>query len=133
MRYADFRDITEPDIFLSYLKAVSRNAALDALRRLALRTRQFELDLSLAPGDPSDVLPTPEEIYLARELRDELLGHLDNESQYLLDMLVDGYALGEISEKLGISYSAAGVRVHRLRDRVRKYMKERQIRPGQDV
>jgi DNA-directed RNA polymerase specialized sigma24 family protein len=45
---------------------------------------------------------------------------LTEEEQKLLGQLIQGLSLSEIADKLGISYTSAGVRLHRLRKKLRR-------------
>ncbi len=59
------------------------------------------------------------------QLRDELLSGLDPADQQLMKLLIEGYTLPEISSRLELSYSNAAVRLHRLRQTLRKYMQDK--------
>ena len=68
---------------------------------------------------------TPEDIVQTLEVLNKgILAKLDNNDQALVKLLLDGYTLREIAQQLEIDYSTAGVRVHRLRERLRNLLKE---------
>ena len=123
MSYGRFEDLQDPEKFLAYFRAVCRNVARDALKRLApelasgLSLEDFE---NLRPRD--NVTATPEQILQAQQLREQLLNDLGPGDRNLLTMLMNGRSLDEIALGLGLSYQNAGVRVHRLRQIIRKVM-----------
>lgn len=125
VQYCNFQELQDADEFLAYLRAVSLNASRDALRRLAPRAADVPLE-EIETGRESRSRPeTPEEILLARQLREELLDQLNPIDQQLLQLLIEGYSLDEIAARLGLSYSNAGVRLHRLRQVLRNYIAEK--------
>jgi len=126
IKYGNFQELQEPEAFLSYFRAVCRNVARDALARLAPElATQVPLEELETPSHRVEQPATPEELARAQQLRNELLGALDSQDQQLLRFLIEGYNLPEISARLGLSYAAAGVRLHRLRITLRKYMNEK--------
>ena len=126
IKYGDFRELQDPDAFLSYFRAVCRNVARDALFRVA---PELATDIPLEELEalsPQAKRPaTPEQLLRAEQLRDELLSGLDNTDQQLMKLIVEGYTLSDISNRLGLTYSNTAVRLHRLRGTLRKYMIER--------
>jgi DNA-directed RNA polymerase specialized sigma24 family protein len=65
---------------------------------------------------------SPEVRASLRETVDRARGHLDPEDAQLLEMLLLGYKIGEVAATLGVSYSAAALRVHRLRHRLARLL-----------
>jgi len=125
VQYCNFQELQDADEFLAYLRAVSLNASRDALRRLAPRAADVPLEDLETGREPRSRPETPEEILLARQLREELLAQLDPTDQKLLQLLIAGYSLGEIAKRLGLTYSNAGVRLYRLREFLRDYITEK--------
>ena len=119
-RYCKFSDLIEVDAFLRYLRAVFANAARDMLKSVAEPAEQGELvDIRVSEE-------TPEDIVIAQETLNEFMNQLDDEGdQEMLRLSMDGYDLAEIADRLGLSYSNAGVRLHRSRERLRNYLKKR--------
>jgi RNA polymerase sigma factor (sigma-70 family) len=123
IQYCDFKKLQDSESFLSYFRAVCRNAGLNALRRLIPESvnevsfDEFEM-LSARVNRPD----TPEQVLRAQQLVDELLKSLDPADQELMKLLLEGYSLAEIASRVGLSYVNAGVRLHRLRDALRKYI-----------
>ncbi len=128
IKYCDFERLQDPDGFLSYFRAVCRNVARDALKRFAPElAAQVPLE-ELETSSPRSQKPeTPEELAHAQQLKDELLGSLDAADQELFKLLIEGYTLTEISDRLQLSYANAAVRLHRLRLALRKYMQEKDL------
>jgi len=57
----------------------------------------------------------------------EILELLKEPDRLLLRMVVEGYDLNEISEKLGLSYGNAAVRLHRIRNHLRNYLEAKHL------
>lgn len=51
---------------------------------------------------------------------ESLLNTLNEEDQALISMVREGHSVSEISNSLSISYSAAGTRISRIREKLRK-------------
>ena len=128
IKYCDFQELQDPDAFLPYFRAVCRNVARDALRRLAPElAAQVPLE-ELDTASPRVEQPaTPEQLARAEQLKRELLATLDSEDQQLFRLLIEGYSLPEVSDRLNLSYANAAVRLHRLRVLLRNYMKDKNL------
>jgi len=122
-RYCDFRKLRDPGDFQRYLQTVAQNVANDYLREM----QQIVLDIGEEDVALDGVLPvaTPEQVARARELVERLGNELTPEEKTLAGLLVEGHTVSEIAERLGLSYSNAGVRIHRLRQHVRNLLKEK--------
>ena len=62
-----------------------------------------------------------------REVEDDfrsLLAYVSPEDRLVLEMVLAGYSVRELAEALGIGYSAAGMRVHRAKNRLRVRVQE---------
>ena len=116
-QYCKFADLTDVDAFLRYLKAVCRNAALDMLKSVGRSSEQGELADSRVSEE------TPEDVVIAQETLNDFLNQLDESDREMLHLSMEGYDLAEIADRLGLSYSNAGVRLHRSRERLRSYLK----------
>jgi RNA polymerase sigma factor (sigma-70 family) len=119
-RYRPFADLRDVAAFRSYLYSMTQNVCRSYLRSVLSRP-EVSLDDMLATL-PDAGLIDPEDTLAARDLLDGILGPLDDADRQIIRLLADGYGLPEIQEALGIGYSDAGVRVHRLRRRVRNYL-----------
>jgi RNA polymerase sigma factor (sigma-70 family) len=131
VRYCDFRKVPNGASFLAYLRAVCRHTAFDLRRHMVAASGHQPV--SAVPEGPGGAARQPfpaEQSLLRQELRRELMRHLDPEEQQLLGMLAAERSLAEIASKFAISYSNAGVRVHRLRAKLRKLLAEEEKPPG---
>lgn len=118
-QYAEFTEFSEPEDFLGYIATIARHAALDLKK--AEGRYVTGLDLTLCDFIPGT--PTPAQHESARRSLLELLEQLDPEERHLVDLLMEGFSLDEIAGQLKISYANAAVRIHRLRERLRKSLK----------
>jgi len=126
LRYGDFKELQDPRAFSNYLKAVCRRVARDDLTRLARHTGHASL-AELEAELPSRTA-TPEQDLVAVELEEELMQHLNESERQLLKLLVEGYGVSEIRGKLGLGYSAVGVRVFRLREKLSNYLISKKLK-----
>lgn len=126
-RYRPFSDLRDAVAFRSYLYSMSQNVCRSYLRSVLTRP-EVSLDemLTMLP-DAGSI--DPEDALAAREVLDEILGQLDDADRQIIRLLADGYGLQEIQQALGIGYSDAGVRVHRLRRRLRNYLSSKSFDP----
>lgn len=106
--------VDKPEAFISYALAICRNTSLNYRTQLL---RFQEVDSSAeqaesikAPGENPEL-----QIILARRIL-----QLGQPYRELLDLLLEGNSIVEIAKKLGISYSATAVRIHRLRNELTK-------------
>ena len=68
---------------------------------------------------------TPEDLVIAQETLNEFMNQLNETDRTMLSLSMDGYGLTEIADRLGLSYSNAGVRLHRSRERLRKFLRKK--------
>lgn len=127
VRSCPFQNLADGDAFLAYLRTVSKNAAVDVLNELGRTPRAVPLLGTEESDREPEGHPTPEQEVQSDELRRELLAVLDSVERRLLKMLIDDRTLTDIAAELNLSYSNAGVRVHRLRSKLRKYMQDRRL------
>ena len=126
--YCTFADLLDPDDFLLYLRAVCRNAARDALKHLAAEA----VVESAEEGELEEIRvseETPENLISARETLNEFRQQLDESDRKMVNLLIEGFDLPEIADRLALSYQNAGVRLHRLRERLQNYLKTREMHP----
>jgi RNA polymerase sigma factor (sigma-70 family) len=99
----------------AYVAAMTRNIAISQFRS-ARRQPPDSHDLS----EPTEAFEMPSfDTLLALE---ELTQALTPADRRLLELVLEGRRLPEMAEQLGISYSAAGVRLHRLRQRIAAHL-----------
>lgn len=117
-RYGPFEDLQEIAVLRAYLRTVCRRVVHSYYSQ---RDTQLSVPMDATVPLSSDDLD-PEQEVSAKLLLDTILERLGDEDRKLLRMTVAGYSLSEIAAELQIGYSAAGLRVHRLRNRVRKWL-----------
>jgi RNA polymerase sigma factor (sigma-70 family) len=96
---------------LAYLIKTCRNVAIDR----NVRAEQTPLDDLINV----DSIPAPEQQSEAVVDLEHVFDELTAEDRALLGWIRDGHSISEIARKLDLSYTAAGVRVHRLKKRLR--------------
>jgi RNA polymerase sigma factor (sigma-70 family) len=117
LRYGDLESFETDAQLAAYLRAIVWRLALAEMRRVAVTA-------PLEPGD-QEQLASPfgatdsDAEFAAADLK-SLAEGLSDEDQALLGQLVVGRTLTEIADSAGVSYSAAAVRVHRLKDKLRE-------------
>src|SRR5712691_11602207 len=81
------------------------------------------------PAQTEDTLRSmhQEESVIMSLQANEILELLKEPDRLLLRMVVEGYDLNEISEKLGLSYGDAAVRLHRIRNHLRNYLEAKHL------
>jgi len=80
------------DAFLPYFRAVCRNVARDALRRLRQNWHTGSLENSTQLRLALSNRLRPEQLARAEQLKRELLATLDSEDQQLFRLLIEGYS-----------------------------------------
>jgi RNA polymerase sigma factor (sigma-70 family) len=120
LRYADLSSFESDAQVAAYLSQIVWRLAVDERRRIAdaesVDSRGLELQALVAHSSEVDA-------QLARSDLSVLAQDLPQTDQVLLGELLSGRTLTEIAERAGISYSAAAVRVHRLKDKLRVKIK----------
>jgi RNA polymerase sigma factor (sigma-70 family) len=112
--YCEFTEFSEPQEFLGYVATVARHVALDLIKREGKYVTGLDVTLcDFLPGTP-----TPRQHERAKTQLHDLLEQLDSDDKSLVNMLMEGWTLDEIAERLGVSYANAAVRVHRLREKL---------------
>jgi RNA polymerase sigma factor (sigma-70 family) len=111
-RYCDFKEFSDAEEFLAYLSTISRHCAIDTGKKEAPHS-PTALDLLACDFLPSQ--PNPEQRQRAREELQNVLDHLGGDDSRLVHLLMAGLSLTEVAKRLGVTYPAAAVRIHRLR------------------
>jgi RNA polymerase sigma factor (sigma-70 family) len=126
LQYSSFESLTKPDSFRKYLRTVCTNVSRDYLQKL---TKRNEASLD---GEQLDSLRSsvagPQEVQV-NEVYEEVLRRLVSEDRRVIEWAAQGYTLSEIAAATGLSYGNAGVRLHRIREKLRKSLLELKIRP----
>ena len=121
-RYAPFHRFRDnPQGLKNYIAAVCRNCCRTYMRQVFARNE-------VALGDPDEDCPPrmvresefAEQVEVDELLRDILGGLEKTEDRKLLRLLAEGHSLAEIGEAMELSYTNVGVRVHRLRKKLKK-------------
>lgn len=130
-RFASFKD--RPDEFRAYVMVVARNVARTYLKKLshspsfdAKEGEELESEGSLGQVGIGRGENTESAIIRQVELRNLLEG-LDRAERELAMLLAEGHSVPEIAERLGLSYSNAAVRIHRLRRSLYNLLKTRDL------
>lgn len=118
LRYSPWRDdwsaLPDRHVVLAYLRQIARSAVVSAVRHAAHRPAE-------------DATKDLEELHAAAEaaaidiaqLLERLAGDLGEQDGRLLRRMADGASISELASAYNISYSAAGVRIYRLKEKVR--------------
>ncbi|MEE9337614.1 MAG: sigma-70 family RNA polymerase sigma factor [Methylococcaceae bacterium] len=89
-----------------------------AKHKLIDHYRKEQRNISLEEIDPIAIEQSGQS-----ELLDEIIAaaqNLSKDDKAIINLTLNGYTLKEIAEKFGISYSNAGVRLHRIRKHLAK-------------
>ena len=105
--------VSEASEARAYIRRAIVNRYIDTLRKL---WREDPLE---AESDPVETAG-PAESVAAVQLYEALFESLSQEDQLILAMLIAGESLTDIAEVAGLRYSAAGVRVHRIRNKIKE-------------
>ena len=118
-RIADFRGKSK---FTSWLYHVATNVALDLLRSRKSKQKNLvlvEKDDEMEPVIIADIKPLPEHVLTQKEMRERINRTLADMSPKLSEAFIlyeiNGLTMKETATVLGISESAAKLRVHRAR------------------
>ncbi len=114
--YADFSQYSLPEQFLPYLTTIAKRVAWGILKHEASRVEAEE-----AVHEETLRLQGAH-VERSRWLIESIIHDLDDEEKRIVVLLVEGRTVGEVAQNLGLSYTAAGVRIHRLRRALLKLM-----------
>ena len=101
---------------VGYLKLSIRNLFSDHLRRSGVESRVAKELATWVKEQPAG----PEQSLEAREWVAEVASQLTAVDRQVLSGLVAGHSLGEIAQRCSLSYTNAGVRAHRIRQKIRE-------------
>ena len=120
-----------PASLIAYVGKVTRNIAVDAIRKRTAKGRKCEGTVLI--DELAECLPAPEAPDPADDLplREALQRFFDSLSEEDRAIMVRRYYNGEpteaISLALGLKHSTVRVRLHRLRERLRAHLEERGV------
>ena len=120
-----------PASLIAYVGKVTRNIAVDAIRKRTAKGRKCEgtvLIDELAECLPDTDTPDPADDLTLREALQSFFDSLSEEDRAIM---VRRYYNGEPTEaiavSLGLKHSTVRVRLHRLRERLRAHLEERGV------
>ncbi len=119
-----------PDPFAGYVHKTGRNVALKKYRFLTAQKRNTQYDVSLE--ELSGILPGPsfEEMMDARALGQAIDRFLDTLSRENRVLFLRRYWFGDsvksLAGAMGLSENAAAVRLSRLREQLKQYLKDKE-------
>jgi len=125
VRYCDFTRVRTPEMFLAYVYSIARHCVRD----LIARNRVEWSAMSIHPEEllcRTESHESPEGVAVLTRLMNEL-NALDPGTKELVKLLWEGRTLAEMADHLSITPSAAAVRVHRTRLRLRKHLLDKGI------
>jgi len=115
---SDWKDLPEnPSAILRYLKVIAKNVFLDQVRK-GKRT-VLSLQEALNGGFENQYWPG-----LENEALQQTLLSLPEDDRILILKRLLGFSLRDIGESLGITENAAGVRFHRIKEKIKKNLGE---------
>ena len=100
---------------LAYVRRMTANAYIDQIRR-ATRTANLPTE-QIDGSDPGETARAAQDVYTL------LVDRLPPEDHAILGMMFAGEPLSRIAAALRISYSGAGVRVHKIRNLIKELYK----------
>jgi RNA polymerase sigma factor (sigma-70 family) len=115
IRYANLRRFKTDNQLAAYLRQIAMRLAFDELRReassVALAPSESDAVNDAWAAVDTDIRDTEADLRLLAE-------DLEDADRALLSRVLAGRSLSQIAKEQGISYSAAAVRVHRLKDKI---------------
>jgi len=130
-RAKPFSKLQEPDLFRSYLARMAHNASSSYLRFVLgkneiERTPEFREAVVTQLAENDSQLRTNDLTRLIQSIMPEL----EPKERELLRLVLEGLTTSEIADAMGMRYSNAGVRLHRLRNRLRKCLDSKELFSG---
>lgn len=123
--------VYKPENVKTFLGKLTRNTAINMRERLAAQKRDIAKctpleELSGLVSGTGD----PEESFIRKELLSAVNDFLSTQSESDRDLFVLRYwhfePVGSLAEKFGISEKTVYVKLHRIRGRLKKYLKEKE-------
>ena len=124
--YRNEKIFKDSKTFRAYVRAMCVNVCRDQVKRILKNGEHLQSELydDLAEQTESKQ-SSPEQDAEADQLLAKILGQLPEDEQKFVEFLIEGYKLPEIAKATGLTYSNAAVRLHRLRDKIRKYLESK--------
>jgi RNA polymerase sigma factor (sigma-70 family) len=116
--YCPFEKFSSALSFKGYVRTVSINVARDVRAVASSEVARFtETD---AQGLSRGRSPEQEELVAAKQMQRRIAALLTADDRKLLDLIAQGHSLREVARRMSLTYTAAGVRLFRLRTRLRE-------------
>ena len=117
---------SRPSVLSAFLIRITRNLALDRFRAKGRLKRREGLTVMLS--ELGECIPAPEE-----GGAEELMGHIktflaaaeDTDRKLFVGRYFHAYEVGRMAEALGLSPNAVSLRLHRTREKLRVYLRQR--------
>jgi DNA-directed RNA polymerase specialized sigma24 family protein len=122
VKYSDFSQVRTPEQFLAYVKTICESVCAELFQELRKQTVPLEEGLT-EEQEKKLTAADPEQLAVSEDLWRKLGTELQPEEFALLQLVAEGYKDQEIADRMEWSYAQAGVRVFRLRARVRNLLK----------
>jgi RNA polymerase sigma factor (sigma-70 family) len=140
LHYMNFEKLDNPDDLIRYFSTMVHNSAIDFLKsRKEITSTTLgtanDIDFQDEAGVTNvsdaqqarmrgDDFPALKQMEAREQLKDLARQLTDRENQ-LLKLVGLGYSIEEVAAALGVSYVAAGTRIHRLRRRLHKLLTDK--------
>lgn len=117
--FLNLESLREPGRFGAWLHSIAANLARSALRRRRVLLLDPPVEEAFLGMSLVDTSPTPEEVRLARELHDEVLGALagipEINREAVAGFYLEGYSYAELAELLNVPVSTVKGRLYKGR------------------
>ena len=118
---------TRPQILSAFIGRIARNISLKMLRAKTAEKRQSS-EAVISLDELGECIPAPEE-----GGAEELMGHIktflaaaeDIDRKLFVGRYFHAYEVGRMAEALGLSPNAVSLRLHRTREKLRVYLRQR--------
>jgi RNA polymerase sigma factor (sigma-70 family) len=118
LRSRPFQNIRNADAFRGYVWKIADNVAKTHLQKIRKKDDSERAVAELDGNDRTFGPVEPNEQFVVEEALGAIQGQLEPQDNELLSLLLEGQNLGQVAGRLGVSYSTAGVRLHRLRKKL---------------
>jgi RNA polymerase sigma-70 factor (ECF subfamily) len=123
LRTRRFDKIPDADALRAYIGRIAENAAKTHLRKVYAQESGKRDLAEWGRLEPSVEAFEVDGELRARELLDLAESMLEPKDRDLLRLILEGSSLDRAADRLGLSYSNAGVRLHRIRRKLRNALK----------
>jgi RNA polymerase sigma-70 factor (ECF subfamily) len=122
VRSCPFGKLQNTDLFRAYVRRVAQNVARTYRYRF-LKRAETEKEMKTTPEEAVDnKQPLPEDYFGQEQLLRNIIAQLDETDRQLIRLLAKDLSLSDVAKATGLTYTNAGVRLHRLRRKLRDYL-----------